>query len=91
MKKQFALLVLTLISLGSLQLPALADPWFDHWDRDHDGRWNYNDFRAANRAYWAAHHEHVLADQALRRAYRELDHDHDGYVTVEDVRTYHHW
>jgi len=91
MKKQFALMALTLISLGSLQLPALADPWFDRWDRDHDGRWAYSDFQAANRAYWRAHHEKAIADAELRAAYRKLDADHDGFVTVEDVRTYHHW
>ena len=91
MKKQFALVALTLVSLGSLQLPALADPWFDKWDHDHDARWNYAEFKAANDAYWRAHHEKVLADRELRRAYAHLDRDHDGYVTVEDVRTYHHW
>jgi Ca2+-binding EF-hand superfamily protein len=91
MKKQMALMALTLISLSSLQLPALADVWFDRYDHDHDGKWNYNEFKAANQAYWRAHHEKVLADRALRDEYKALDADHDGYVTVENVRTYHHW
>jgi Ca2+-binding EF-hand superfamily protein len=91
MKKQLALVALSMIALGSLQLPALADPWFDRWDHDHDGKWDYNEFKAANRDYWRAHHEKVLADRELRAAYKHLDADHDGYVTVEDVKTYHHW
>ena len=91
MKKQLALMALTLVSLGSLQLPALADPWFDRWDHNHDSRWDYNEFRAANHDYWKAHQEKVLADKELRRAYRHLDTDHNGYVTVQEVKTYHNW
>jgi Ca2+-binding EF-hand superfamily protein len=91
MKKQLALMALTLISVGSLQMPALADAWFDTWDHNHDGKWDYNEFRGANQEYWKAHHEKVVADRELRNAYNRMDADHDGFVTVENVRTYHNW
>jgi Ca2+-binding EF-hand superfamily protein len=94
MKKQLIALSLFALALGVWQLPAQADInlSFGQHDRDHDGRWNYNEFRDANRDYYRHHHEvRVISGRQCRDDFNRLDADHDGYVNAEQVRTYHNW
>jgi hypothetical protein len=91
MKKQTALLALVVLSLGSVQ-SALADDdkWFSRHDRNHDGKWNYDEFRTAHNDYWKRHHdEKRWSNKEMREHWNSLN--HDGYVTTEHVRTLHHW
>jgi Ca2+-binding EF-hand superfamily protein len=87
MKKGIFLTSLVALSLASIQGPALADHdgWFNKYDRDHDGRWNYDEFCA----YQKAHHKH-LSDREMREMYDRYDRDHDGYWRREEAHEYHH-
>ena len=91
MKRQHALLSSMVLGIMAIS-PALADGWYEHHDHDHDGRWNYNEFRAANNN-WYAHHagEHRYNDRELRNQFNHYDADHDGFVTREQVQTFHTW
>lgn len=91
MKKQFALLALAALSSGLMQLPSFADDaWFTHYDRNHDGKWTYNDFRAAHMNYWKHHHdEKRWSEHEMKEHWNALQ--HDGCVTVDQVRELHHW
>ena len=91
MKKPIAALCLIALTLGVVQLPAHAQfiSVFNHNDRDHDGRWNRQEFYNANNNYYHHHHNVVVLDNG--REFDRLDHDHDGYVTREEVKSYHNW
>jgi Ca2+-binding EF-hand superfamily protein len=92
MKKALALAGLLCLTLGSLQLPAQAQDWFDTYDVNHDHQWNYIEFRDAHHS-WARHHpvERVLNDVELRSQFDTWDPNHRGYVVREDVQSYHPW
>ncbi len=79
--------------LGLLSVsPALADGWYEHHDRDGDGRWNYNEFRSAHNNYYRNHAgERRYEERELKHHFNRFDSDHDGYVTREQVREFHHW
>lgn len=82
------------LAFGALALPALADInlSFGRHDYNHDGRWSYNEFRDANVDYYHHHHGvQILGDRELRHEFRRLDRDNNGYVGVEEIRTYHDW
>jgi hypothetical protein len=91
MKKQIALFALAAVCLGTWQQPAFsAEVWFNNHDHNHDGRWNYNEYRNANQVYFRHHHdENRWSDHEMRHNWDGLN--HDGYVTQEQVRTIHHW
>ena len=91
MKKQFSLL--TALALGlMLVTPALADSWYEHHDADHDGRWNYNEFRDAHNNWYNGHHQgRVYNDHDLQRQFNNRDRDRDGYVSRQEVQSFHHW
>jgi len=94
MKKQLAALILFTMALGTLQLPARADlnVTFGKHDRNHDGRWTYEEFNDANRNYYRQHHdEKVMSQRDLHREFKRLDKDNNGYLTKEEVQTYHNW
>jgi hypothetical protein len=96
MKKQLTTLCLFAMAFGALQLPATAFDFgvsvFNKYDHNHDGRWNYRDFNDANRYYYQTHPQAVIINNRdLRRDFNRLDTDNDGYVNVEEVRTYHTW
>jgi len=87
--------IATLLLCANLSLVALPaafadDVWFTKYDHNHDGRWDYNEFRKAHHD-WARHHraEKALTDAELRA---QWDHyNHDGWVRADDVRTWHAW
>ncbi len=91
MKKNLALLIV-LVTSASLQLPAMADdaPWFTHWDSNHDGKWNWRNFEAANHR-WYMQHPGVMhmSEAELRRRFYELDRDHDHLLSCDDVHDFH--
>lgn len=93
MKKQLALLALSFLTLGSLQMPALADDaWFHKWDHDHDGHWTYNEFERAHHDYWKHHRdEKRLTDAELRAEWDHRAAAHHDWVGADDVRDFHHW
>ena len=93
MKKQFALIALGWFALGSLQTPALAnDPWFDKWDHNHDGHWNYVEFKRAHDDYWRHHRdEKRWNDAELRAEWDRRAAAHHEWVAAEDMRDFHHW
>lgn len=91
MKRQFSLLASLVLGLVMIS-PALADNWYEGHDRDHDGRWNYNEFKDAHNNWYNAHHEgRVYNDRDLQHQFRHYDHDHDGYVSRQEIQTFHHW
>jgi Ca2+-binding EF-hand superfamily protein len=91
MKRQFSLLASLVVGLAMIS-PALADTWYEHHDGDHDGRWNYNEFRDAHNNWYNVHHEgRVYNDGDLHGQFKRLDRDHDGYVSQREVRTFHRW
>ncbi len=71
--------------------PAFAHGFYDNHDRDHDGRWNYNEFRGAQNDWHNQHHDHQYGERELQNHFRNLDRDHDGYVNREQVRSFHNW
>lgn len=94
MTKHIAALGMLALAYGAFTLPALADfsIAFGRHDYNNDGRWNYREFRDAN-SYYYNHHPQVqyLGDRELRRQFRRLDTDNDGYVRMGEVRTYRNW
>jgi len=53
MKKQILFAGIIWLSLASTQGPALADhdDWHKKYDHNNDGRWDYNEFASAQRAW----------------------------------------
>jgi len=88
MKKQIAAAMLFAVAFGVFQLPARADfdVAFGRHDRDHDGRWNYNEFNSANR-YYHHHHPGVVVINN-RDEFNRLDLNHDGYLNRDEIQTY---
>ena len=41
-----------LIACSVTILPGFAADWFDRYDKNHDGHWDYNEFRRAHNEYW---------------------------------------
>jgi hypothetical protein len=94
MKRQIAGSILFALALGMLQVPALADVnlSFGRHDYNHDGRWNYREFNDANRYYYQRHPDvQVVTGRHLRREFRRLDGDQDGYLYPQEVQTYRTW
>ena len=92
MKKAFGMLAASFVILGALQVPAMADPWFDRWDHNHDGHWTYNEFVRAHNDYWKHHRdEKRLNDAELRAEWDRRAAAHHEWVSAEDVRDFHHW
>ncbi len=92
MKKYLLLLAASFITLGSLQAAQADDAWFNRWDRNHDGHWDYNEFRKAHYQYWKLHHdEKRLSDAELRAEFDRRAAAHARYVEANDVRDFHHW
>jgi len=93
MKKTFAAVALATLTFGVLQQPVRADQddWFNHHDRNHDQRWNYNEFKNANRQYYSHHHDDDdrWTNAQIRQHWDGLH--HGGYVTREQVNDLHHW
>lgn len=90
-KLQHAALLLSL-SLSAMALPVMAEPWFDRYDHNHDGKWTYDDFSRAHREYVKKHHEEKrMSERALKEQWNKLDKDHHGWVREEQVRSFHHW
>jgi hypothetical protein len=104
MKKRLVLLWAITLGFGSLQLPVGAKhhhppdapppppAWFSHYDTDHSGFWNWDEFRQAHYRWLETHpgSEH-LSEKELRRRYRELAKEHNGCVRWEDVEKFHAW
>jgi hypothetical protein len=92
MKNALALAGLLCLTLSSVQLPALAQDWFDRYDVNHDHQWNYVEFSNAHHD-WARHHrtERIINDIELRNQFNTWDPDNRGYVVRENVSTFHNW
>jgi hypothetical protein len=94
MKRQIAASILFALAFGMVQLPALAEfnLSFGRYDGNNDGRWNYREFNNANRYYYQQNPTvEVMSRRDLRREYRRLDTDYDGYLSPREVETYHTW
>jgi len=90
MQKAITGISLLAIACLSLQIPAQAYPWFDRWDANRDGYWNWNEYRAAQMD-WCRHH-HIRCDEArLRAEFGQLDHDRDGRVLPAEAMGLHSW
>jgi Ca2+-binding EF-hand superfamily protein len=94
MKKRWLLAGLALCLMGTLGSPANAkkEVWFERYDTNGDGLWNYDEFTAANEHYIVTHPSEVrVTTKELRHQFDDFDADHDGLVRVEEVRKYHTW
>jgi hypothetical protein len=92
MKKTIAAMALATLTFGVLQQPVKADQddWFKRHDRNNDQRWNYNEFKNANRYYYKNHHDDNRWNNKEVREHWNGIHK-DGYVTREQVHELHHW
>jgi hypothetical protein len=90
-KKTIAALALVAMSFGLVQQACLADSdWFDRHDRNHDQRWNYNEYKGAHSYYYKNHRDEPRwNNHEMRDHWNGLN--HDGYVTREQVHELHHW
>jgi Ca2+-binding EF-hand superfamily protein len=78
----------------AVSAPAKADhdEWFNKYDRDHDGRWTYKEFRSAHYKWLKEHPgERHCSEHDLHGYFNKYDRDHDGYVHCDEVRDFHHW
>jgi hypothetical protein len=92
MKRQLVLAALTLLAVGAQTAARADDAWFNKYDHNHDGHWNYGEFKKAHYDYWKHHHdEKRWSDKELRAQWAQWDAEHHGYVTPEQVREFHHW
>jgi len=94
MKRLLTPLLLFTLAFGCAQLPALADFNLNYGDgdRNHDNRWNYNEFQHANHYYYEHHHgARVSTDSELRHNFDKLDRNRDGYINVDEARSYRNW
>jgi hypothetical protein len=92
-KKSMVVGCLLWLGFSALQAPARADEvWFNRYDINHDGRWTFDDFARANTGYYSIHTtEAPMARIELRRRFDTYAVAHPGYVTREEVRTFHDW
>ena len=95
MNKQLAALGLVTMMFGALQLPAQAElnvSLFGRHDRNHDGRWNYREFRDANNYYYQTHPAvEIINTRDMQNDFYRLDRNNDGYVDIDEVRGYRAW
>ena len=93
MKKRLASTATIWVAILSFLAPALADdPWFDKWDRDHDGHWNYEEFKRAHYDYWKHHQdEQHWKDAELRAEFNRRAAAHRQWVDAQEIRDFHHW
>lgn len=92
MKKQFAFLATLFVLLANAQAPAMAEPWFDQYDHNHDQHWTWDEFRAAHNNYWKMHRdEKRMTDAELRAEFDRRAAEHHGWVDMEGARDFHHW
>ena len=93
MKIRIGALCLSIMAMSSLQLPSMGDDaWFNKYDRNHDGHWDYNEFQKAHTNWYHRHHEGPkVTSVELRKQFDSWDTDHHGWVTPDHVRSYHHW
>jgi hypothetical protein len=90
MTKTIALACLAVLAFSTAA--KADDPWFDKYDHNHDGHWNYNEFKRAHYDWWKAHrNEKRISDAELRAQYNSWDTAHHGWVDRDQVREYHHW
>jgi hypothetical protein len=87
MKKiTIAILLLCGLLMGNA---ALAHDWFNHWDHNHDGRWDRHEFYAAQ-GDWG-HHHGGYPYSGWGPAFGRYDHDHNHYWDRHEPWRYHHW
>ncbi len=104
MKKRLILLFAITLSLGSLQLPVTArhhgappnapppPAWFNEYDHNHDGYWNWDEFRKAHYRWLETHPgSERCSEKELRRRYQELCKEHKGQLRWSEVQSFHPW
>jgi hypothetical protein len=88
--KKFALAMMLLLLCGQLSgNAAFANDWFNRWDHNHDGRWDRNEFYAAQRNWARDHHGYPAPGWGPNFA--AYDHNHDHYWDRREAWRYHHW
>jgi hypothetical protein len=90
---KYTLLALMLgLSIGIVQVPALADTWFSRYDINNDGYWSYPEYYRAERS-WEFRHPRVerLNDLEMHRVFRQYDADQDGLVRRTEIEHYRNW
>lgn len=93
--KMQTVFVFAAVCVASTFSSALADnDWFNKWDRNHDNRWTWQEFRNAHKD-WARHHkreaEACWTDKQLHEKWAMLDAEHHGWVTPEQAMQLHAW
>ena len=63
-------------------------PWFDRWDNDHSGYWNWEEYRAAQMD-WCRHHRMRCDEDRLRAEWNNMA--HNGRVYPNDAMGLHPW
>jgi len=85
-----SLLVLTACSVAIL--PSFAADWFDRYDKNHDGHWDYSEFHRAHSEYWKRHQdEGPLTDEELRAEFGRRAYNPRGFVQKGGVKDFHNW
>jgi hypothetical protein len=86
------LVLLALIACSITTLPSFAGDWYDKYDKNHDGRWDYKEFRRAHNEYWKRHQdESPLRDEELRAEFGRRAYNPNGFVHRSGVKDFHNW
>ena len=92
MKKVFLTFAAILVAWGANAQVSLADHhdhWFKRYDHDGDGRWNYPEYRAAQRDWWYRHHANPWQEYRLNREFSRWDRDRDRRWRPEEAAGWH--
>lgn len=88
--RKLAFLVLTIFS--NTILPGLAADWFNKYDTNHDGHWDYAEFRKANNEYSRRHLDrNPLSDEELRAEFGRRADNPRGWVHETGVKDFQNW
>jgi hypothetical protein len=68
---------------------AFAYDWYNHYDHNHDGRWDRHEYYEAQKN-WALTHRGYPAS-AWNGHFNRYDRNHDHYWDRHEAWKYHHW
>ncbi len=72
--------------------PSFADEFFKKYDKNHDGHWDYTEFRRAHNEYVKRHPDQgLLNDEELRAEFGRRAYNPRGFVHESGVKDFHNW
>jgi hypothetical protein len=82
-----------LLTLGMSLGASAADEWFTRYDKDHDQRWTWHEFRDAHHNWCHNHHGAAGCwnDHELRQKFEAMAGANRTWVSADQVREFHSW